>query len=131
MKSLKNNLNIYILPEEKFDLQLITAKVNASSVTSYIDDLLSNMALTIMHSGDIPNIPININVKKEGKVPVAYRTVSQSSYIHRIEAVKRMTSLHNWQASILGWMADEHRKNGRVWFDDTPVGLLPIRKRRS
>lgn len=123
--------SIFTTADVRREIQMIVAQLGAKSVISFVDDLLQKMVMDIMEGVELPAIPLVTDVRRENKVPIAYGGSEQIHYIHRIEAVRRGTNLHNWLASILTWLAEEHKANGRYWIDDTPARLLPIRTRRG
>ena len=124
--------NVYLNESTKFEIEIIVAQLNAKSVRVFINDFLSHVGICVIHGGVFPKIKINEEISRNNRLKVDYEPLaSDIMSIHRISAVKHKTNYHNWIVSILGWLAEEHRVNGRVWFDDTPIGLLPIRKRKS
>lgn len=121
--------DFFVTRDIKLDLKVIAAKVNAKSVQTFLDDLFLHYAV-LDRQGVVADIPINRNISREGKVAVPYAESGDTLYYLRIKAAQHDTSVTNYMASIAEWLVKEHRANGRVWIDDTPVKALPIRTRR-
>ena len=113
------------------DIKLIVAKVNAKSISSFLEDLFVHW-INKSTSGEfiIDLLPI-IKQKQEDLIDVGLSISADILYQLRILAAETEgTSLKAYMEAIITWLVEEHRVNGRVWIDDTPVNVLPIRTRK-
>lgn len=131
-KSQKNmaRKEIYIEEKNKHELELIVAEANGKSVQTFLADLFLAWRELIHFHREVPYISIQQDVEMKDLQKVTYIHDEYSAYTLRIMAVKNKTSLTNYMRSIVNWLCEEHRANGRVWIDDTPVKALPIRTRK-
>ena len=112
------------------ELNLIAAEINAKSKTSFAEDLflhvhINNSLAIINPSFEIIETDVKGDVER-----ISLSLDNDTSYFLRLQAVKLNTSQKEFMQSILVWLANEHRENGRVWIDDTPVRALPVRMRK-
>ena len=111
------------------ELQLIAAEVNARGVGTYLDDLLSAWSFAV-RAGEISIKIEQVTFLPDQETSLKTHRINPSTlYELRILAVKAGMSLKNYMESVGEWMANEHRENGRYWFDETPKRSLPIRTR--
>lgn len=121
IKLLRLNEDVY------FELKLVAAEINSKGIRPFIEDIFTHIAANDAPANDV----ILIDPSKTGtekSVGVDLNT-TQAQQLN-IRAATNKTSLANYMESICSWLANEHRANGRVWIDDTPVKALPIRTRK-
>ena len=105
------------------ELKIITAKVNAKSVNSYLEDMF-------LHLSKAENKRFTAYIMT-GEVTTANYVIDDGIlYELRIVAANLGISLKAYMETVITWLANEHRTNGRVWIDDTPARALPIRMRK-
>jgi len=105
------------------ELKIITAEVNAKSVNSYLEDMFLHLSKAENKRFDPPVMT--------GELTTANYVIDDGIlYELRIVAANLGTSLKAYMEAAITWLANEHRTNGRVWIDDTPIRSLPIRMRK-
>ena len=128
---MNNRKQIDILKEDNYEIDLIAAEVNAQSKTAFLEDLFLHFVNSYRLEGKI--IPeIEISSGKPDELSRLHVTMSEeTSYWIRVIAVRHYNlRMKLFMQSFIRWLAVEHRKSGRVWFDDTSVKVLPIRNRK-
>lgn len=112
------------------ELVLLSAEVNAKGIGTFLEDFYQAWVSTI--SRNELSIPINPVIFSDDDeiVTISHRVDNSILAELRILAIKNGMTLKYYMESICEWLANEHRENGRVWFDDTPRRALPIRTRK-
>ena len=110
-----------------FELKLIAAEINSKGIRPFLEDVFTHISA---NKSEIMKIEL-IEPNKSGneKSVGVDLNIMQSQQINILAASKK-TSMANFLESICTWLANEHRENGRVWIDDTPANVLPIRMRK-
>ena len=121
IKLLRLNEQVY------FELKLIAAEINSKGIRPFLEDVFTHIASSATEIGGITLIDPN-KTGSEKSVGVDLHT-KQAQQLNIISATRK-TSMTNFLESICVWLANEHRANGRVWIDDTPVRALPVRMRK-
>lgn len=121
IKLLRLNEDVY------FELKLIAAEINSKGIRPFIEDIFTHIVANDFETSDVRLIDSS-KTGKEKSVGVDINAMQAQQL--NIRAAKNKTSLANYMESICSWLANEHRENGRVWIDDTPVKALPIRMRK-
>jgi hypothetical protein len=121
---------MHLPTEDNDELNLIAAEVNAKSKTSFLEDFFINAILLYQKGENLPTFPIFESDLSENSSQFALSLDVNTAYYLRLNAVKLGTNIKVYMQSFCIWLANEHRENGRVWIDDTPVKALPIRMRK-
>ena len=121
---------LYITREDKFELELIVAELNAKSVRMFLADLFREWVEQGREGKSLPSIEIEKEFDRQNKVNVNYLYEETTAYFARKAAVVHRTNLANYFRSIIHWLCEEHRKNGRLWFDDTHWKDVPVLRRK-
>lgn len=111
------------------ELVLISAEVNAKGVGSFLEDFYMAW-VNSFKLGELSIIIDPVIFGDEESMQTPTKIESSILFDLRILAVKNGMSLKHYMESICEWLANEHRANGRFWFDDTPKRALPIRTRK-
>lgn len=122
--------NMHLPTEDNEELNLLTAEVNAKSKTSFLEDIFIYTISLYQRGEQLPKFPIFESNLSENCARFSLSLDENTSYHLRLIAVKLGTNIKVYMQSFCIWLAEEHRTNGRVWIDDTPVRALPIRMRK-
>lgn len=112
------------------ELKLIAAEVNGKSKTSFLEDFFIHAIASYKTGALIPTFPLFETDLSDNGERISINIDEDTAYYLRLIAVKMGTNIKVYMQSFCTWLANEHRANGRVWIDDTPVKALPIRTRK-
>ena len=124
-----NRKDIYLKPDVIMDLRVIAAKLGSRGYTVFIEDFLSQWekSITPETTGiDLPVLPRS----KKGMTRIGIALYDGTQQKLRVLAAYKQLSLGAYIEAVLTWLSNEHREHGRLWFDDTPIDVLPIRTRK-
>jgi hypothetical protein len=117
---------ILITPDVRKEINLIAAIVRAKGSAIFMEDFFK---ACIANSAKMPDVKNYIDAGHKDCVACNNRVDADVLAELRILAVKECMSTKAYMEAVYNWLAKEHKKNGRVWIDDTEVSKLPIRRR--
>lgn len=126
----ENKKTLKYRKDSYFELQLLVAEVNAKGIASFLDDFFIAWVMSINVGENLIDVDPIVFKSDDDVLSFSNRIKVSTLYELRIVATKAGLSLKQYMESVVEWLANEHRENGRFWFDDTPRNALPIRTRR-
>lgn len=113
------------------EIILISAITRSKGVGPFIDDLIQAWIIADSMGADLPVLkPVVLDKDKEYVTGCNRMNKELAASLRILAAKNDGMSLKAYIEAMLTWLAEEHKANGRVWIDDTPVKLLPIRTRK-
>ena len=111
------------------EIRLISAIAKAKGSGTFMEDLFKALVLSSKKGMKLPEIKKYDYSKDVQYVWCNDRIDTELLVDLRILAAENGMSVKAYMEGVYNWLAAEHKANGRVWFDDTAVEQLPIRKR--
>jgi hypothetical protein len=111
------------------EVRLISAIVRARGSGTFMEDLFKALVLAGKKGMKLPEIKNHEYVKGIDYVMCNDRIETELLADLRILAAENGMSVKAYMEGVYNWLAEEHKAKGRVWFDDTSIELLPIRRR--
>jgi hypothetical protein len=118
-----------IEPDVRKEINLISAIVKAKGAGPFMEDLLEAWVLDSKKGVKLPEIKKHEYADNVNYIYCNNRIDTELLAELRILAAENGMSTKAYMEGIYNWLAEEHKANGRFWFDDTSIELLPIRRR--